>query len=78
MLHRLPTLFLAVLTLATWMPVQELSDVVMPGTEMREDDLPAVAAEPDGSVWLVWMAYADRRDEIAVRRWANGAWGNPQ
>ena len=55
-----------------------LSDVVMAGAEMREDDLPSIAAAPDGSLWLVWMAYADRRDEIAVRRWVNGTWGNLQ
>lgn len=72
----LPALLFCVLALAAPGIAQDLSDVVMAGTEMREDDLPAVAAAPDGSVWLVWMAYADRRDEIAVRQWSNGAWGN--
>ncbi len=57
-------------------PGQDLSDVVMAGTEMMEDDLPSIAAASDGSVWLVWLAYSDRRDEIALRRWQDGTWGN--
>ena len=55
---------------------QAFSDIEMAGTETREDDLPSVAVGPDGSVWLVWMAYSDRRDEIAVRSWKDGEWGN--
>ncbi len=55
---------------------QVLADLAMAGSEMREDDLPAIAAAPDGSLWLAWLAYADRKDEIAVRRWSNGEWGN--
>ena len=55
---------------------QELSNVVMAGTETREDDLPSIAASRDKSLWLVWLAYSDRRDEIAVRKWADGQWGN--
>ena len=54
----------------------ELADVVMAGTEMMEDDLPSIASAPDGSVWLVFQAYSDRRDEVAVRQWADGKWGN--
>ncbi len=55
---------------------QEVTDLVMAGTEVMEDDLPSIATAPDGSVWLAWTAYADRRDEIAVRRWKDGVWGN--
>ena len=77
-LRNLLTLLLVPLCFAAPGAAQELADVVMAGSEMREDDLPAVAAAPDGSVWLAWMAYADRRDEIAIRRWADGAWGNLQ
>ena len=55
---------------------QEMTDVTMAGTQMREDDLPSLAAAPDGSLWLAWLAYADRRDEIAIRQWKDGTWGN--
>ncbi len=48
----------------------------MAGSQMREDDLPSITAAPDGSLWLAWLAYADRRDEIAVRRWRDGTWSN--
>ncbi len=54
----------------------DLTDVAMAGTEAMEDDLPSIATGPDGSAWLVWIAYADRRDEIAVRQWRDGTWGN--
>ena len=55
---------------------QDLADVTMAGSQMREDDLPSLAAGPDGSLWLAWVAYADRRDEIAIRQWKDGTWGN--
>ena len=72
---------LFVLSLAGWLLAvpalaQPLSDVVMAGSEMMEDDFPSIAAAPDQSLWLVWLAYSDRRDEIAVRRWVDGNWGN--
>lgn len=51
---------------------QDLADVTMAGSQMREDDLPSLAAGPDGSLWLAWMAYADRRDEIVIRQWKDG------
>ena len=54
------------------------SPPVMVGTDNREDDLPSVAAAPDGSLWLAWLAYSDRRDDIALRHYVNGTWGNLQ
>lgn len=80
---RILQLFLAAAALcpiprASAQDAELLSDVAMPGAEMREDDLPSIAAAPDGSLWFVWMSYADRRDEIAVRRRQNGVWGNLQ
>jgi len=50
----------------------------MIGSERREDDLPAIAAAPDGSIWAVWLSYADRRDEIGVRQYRDGRWSNLQ
>ena len=55
---------------------QALADVTMVGSQMREDDLPTLAAGADGSLWLAWLAYADRRDEILIRQWKEGTWGN--
>ena len=55
-----------------------VSDVTMVGTEMKEDDLPSLAPAPDGSLWLSWLSYSDRRDDIALRRYAAGTWGNLQ
>ncbi len=40
----------------------------MAGSEIREDDLPVIADAPNGSVWLAWLSYSDRNDEIALRR----------
>ncbi len=79
MLPRSLLAFVVVLCLGAIAPMssgQDVTDVTMAGSQMREDDLPSLASSPDGSLWLVWLAYADRRDEIAVRRWQDGAWGN--
>ena len=54
-----------------------IADAIMVGSEQREDDLPALAAAP-GSLWLAWLTYSDRRDEIALRRYSAGTWGNLQ
>jgi hypothetical protein len=48
------------------------------GTERREDDLPSLAAAPDGSLWAAWLSYRDRRDEIGVRQYVKGRWSNLQ
>ncbi len=74
--------FLIALAAVVWgsaaipLGAQDMTDVTMAGTQMREDDLPSLAAAPDGSLWLAWLAYADRRDEIAIRQWKDGTWGN--
>ena len=59
-------------------PAELASDLVMVGTENREDDLPSLAAAPDGSLWLAWLAYSDGRDDIALRHYVDGTWGNLQ
>ena len=53
------------------------SALVMVGTENREDDLPSLAAAPDGSLWLAWLAYSDGRDDIALRHYVDGTLGQP-
>ena len=47
-------------------------------TDYREDDLPAIAASPDGSLWSVWLSYQDRRDELGLRHYTDGKWSNVQ
>lgn len=59
-------------------PTELASAPVMVGTENREDDLPSLAAAPDGSLWLAWLAYSDGRDDIALRHYVDGTWGNLQ
>src|SRR5712692_3859434 len=50
----------------------------MVGTERREDDLPAIASSPDGSLWAAWLSYSGGRDEIGLRQYRNGQWSNLQ
>jgi len=48
------------------------------GHEFRQDDLPVVAAAPDGSFWVAWLSFVGDRDDVAIRHWVNGKWGNLQ
>ena len=32
-----------------------VQDAIVIGTENRQDDLPSVAAAPDGTVWTAWL-----------------------
>ncbi len=54
----------------------QLNSVQPAGTELRSDDLPDIAAAPDGTLWLVWMSHSDRRDEINLREYKDGEWSN--
>lgn len=69
-------LALAVLSSAPLASGQVLTEVTMAGSENYEDDLPTIAAASDGTLWLAWLAYSDRRDDIVVRPWRDGKWGN--
>jgi hypothetical protein len=40
----------------------------------REDDFPSIAAGRNGEAWLVWSSYSALRDEIRLRRYADGRW----
>jgi hypothetical protein len=46
------------------------------GHEYRQDDLPAIAAAPDGSVWVAWLSFSGDRDDLAIRRYHDGKWGD--
>ncbi|MBK5293429.1 MAG: hypothetical protein JJE04_17370 [Acidobacteriia bacterium] len=50
----------------------------MVGHEFRQDDLPSIAAAPDGSVWIAWLSFVGDRDDVAIRQYSNGKWGNLQ
>ena len=51
---------------------------VMVGHEYRQDDLPSLAAAPDGSLWVAWLSFAGDRDDVATRRHSGGRWGSLQ
>ena len=44
------------------------------GTELRQHDSPAIAAEADGTLWTAWYSYHDRREELNLRRYQAGRW----
>ncbi|MCL5746085.1 MAG: hypothetical protein M1541_19510, partial [Acidobacteria bacterium] len=46
------------------------------GHEYRQDDLPSITASPDGSLWVAWLSFSGERDDIGLRRFQNGRWGN--
>jgi hypothetical protein len=48
------------------------------GHEYRQDDWPSIAASPDGSKWLAWLSFNGDRDDIGLRRYHGGTWGNLQ
>src|SRR5579862_8504237 len=50
----------------------------MVGHEYRQDDLPAMAAAPDGSLWVAWLSFVGDRDDIAIRSYRDGKWSNLQ
>lgn len=50
----------------------------MVGHEFRQDDLPSIAASPDGSLWVAWLSFVGDRDDIALRHYTAGQWGNIQ
>ncbi|MBI1356238.1 MAG: hypothetical protein GC160_17995 [Acidobacteria bacterium] len=67
---------LAFLLLAAAAAAQSVTGVTMVGTEERQDDLPAIATAPDGSLWLAFLSYSERRDQIGIRQYKDGVWGS--
>ncbi len=47
-------------------------------TAQYEDDEPSIAALPDGSVAVAWVAYRDRADRILVRTHTRGLWSEAE
>src|SRR5436309_1856568 len=46
------------------------------GHEYRQDDWPAIAAAPDGSLWIAWLSFNGEHDDVALRHYQNGKWSN--
>ncbi len=46
------------------------------GHQYREDDWPAIAASPDGSLWVAWLSFNGAYDDVAIRQYRNGVWSN--
>ena len=44
------------------------------GTELRQHDSPALAADSQGNVFTTWYSYHDRREELNFRRYHEGRW----
>jgi hypothetical protein len=47
----------------------------MVGHEFRQDDLPSIAASPDGSLWVSWLSFVGDRDDVVIRQYKDGVWG---
>lgn len=56
-------------------PAQEITHQSV-GHEFRQDDMPALAASPDGSLWVAWVSWVGDRDDVVLRHWKDGAWKN--
>ena len=42
-----------------------------------EDDYPSVHVDQTGNMWVAWIGYRDKEDEVLVRRRHEGAWSEP-
>lgn len=52
--------------------------ITMVGHEFRQDDLPNIAAGPDGALWVTWLSFVGDRDDVVIRRYKDGVWGAMQ
>src|SRR5580704_8491972 len=48
------------------------------GHQFRQDDWPSIAAAPDGSLWIAWLSFVGDRDDVVIRHYSGGKWGNLQ
>ena len=54
----------------------ESGTTIAVGHESRQDDMPSIAAAPDGSIWVAWLSFDGHRDDIAIRHFMDGTWQN--
>ncbi len=50
-------------------------DISMPG---YQNDFPSIAAGANGELWIAWVGYRDKGNEVFVRRLKSGQWDLPQ
>jgi len=46
-------------------------------TPELEDDQPSVTVARDGTVWVAWIGYRNRSDQVLARSLRNGRWSEP-
>jgi len=67
-----------VLSILAALPALSQVGTPMVGHEFRQDDLPSIASARDGSVWVAWLSFEGSKDDIAIRQYKDGQWGNLQ
>src|SRR5437879_12962439 len=70
--------FLAVSVLAVVAPLGAQINSTAVGHQFRQDDWPSIASAPDGSLWIAWLSFVGDRDDVVIRHYKDGKWGNLQ
>src|SRR5215472_8755695 len=68
----------ATILLSALAPLYAQIAPTMVGHEYRQDDWPAIAAAPDGSLWIAWLSFVGDRDDVVIRHYSGGKWSNLQ
>jgi hypothetical protein len=72
-----PRLLIATLLLSTAPSWAQITSTAV-GHQFRQDDWPSIAAAPDGSLWIAWLSFVGDRDDVVIRHYSGGKWGNLQ
>ena len=70
--------FLAAALIVSTAPAWAQISSTAVGHQFRQDDWPSIAAAPDGSLWIAWLSFAGDRDDVVIRHYKDGKWGNLQ
>ncbi len=74
----IPPRFLAAAFLVSIAPLWAQISATAVGHQFRQDDWPSIAAAPDGSAWVAWLSFVGDRDDVVIRHFKDGKWGNLQ
>src|SRR6266704_1064920 len=74
----IPPRFLAATLLVSIAPLWAQISATAVGHQFRQDDWPSIAAAPDGSAWGAWLSFVGDRDDVVIRHYKDGKWGNLQ